>query len=60
MSESYMTEVKRIKFYEGLKRVYKETFVHLYEEEASFERILETILVVEKALHITQEEGARR
>ena len=33
-----------------MKRVYKESFVHLYEEGASFERLVDAVLVVEEAL----------
>ena len=50
MDEDKVIEVKRTRFYHGLKRVYKETFVHLYEEEASFERLVDAVLVVEEAL----------
>ena len=51
MSESCMMQVKRTQFFHGLKRTYKETFRHLYEEEdASFERILQAASIVEEAL----------
>ena len=50
MDEEKMAEVKRTRFYHGLKRVYKESFVHLYEEGASFERLVDAVLVVEEAL----------
>ena len=51
MSESCMMQVKRTQFFNGLKRTYKETFRHLYEEEhASFERILQAASILEEAL----------
>ena len=50
MSESKVAEWKRIQFYKGLKRVYRESFEHLYEEGASFEDLLEAVLTVEEAL----------
>ena len=51
MSESCMMQVKRTKFFHGLKRTYKETFRHLYEEEdASFERILQAASTMEEAM----------
>ena len=51
MSESCMMQVKRTQFFHGLKRTYKETFRHLYEEEdASFERILQAASIMEEAL----------
>ena len=51
MSESCMVQVKRTQFFHGLKRTYKETFRHLYEEEdASFERILQTASIMEEAM----------
>ena len=51
MSESCMMQVKRTQFFHGLKRTYKETFRHLYEEEdAPFERILQAASILEKAL----------
>ena len=41
ISESCMVQVERTQFFHGLKRTYKETFKHLYEdEEASKEQIL--------------------
>ena len=58
MDEEKVIEVKRTRFYHGLKRVYKETFVHLYEEGASFERLVDAVLVVEEALlKLETEEG---
>ena len=45
-----MAELKRERFYQGMKRVYRESFVHLYEEKKSFEKILEALLIVERAL----------
>ena len=50
---------RRTRFYHGLKRVYKESFVHLYEEGASFERLVDAVLIVEEAL-LKLENGARR
>ena len=51
MSEACMRQVKRTQFYHGLKRTYKETFRHLYEdEEASCERILQAASTMEEAL----------
>ena len=51
MSESCMVQVKRTQFFHGLKRTYKETFRHLYEEEdASFERILQAASTMEEAM----------
>ena len=51
MSESCMMQVKRTQFFHGLKRTYKETFRHLYEEEdASFERILQAASTMEEAM----------
>ena len=58
MDEEKVIEVKRTRFYHGLKRVYKETFVHLYEEGAPFERLVDAVLVVEEALlKLETEEG---
>ena len=46
-----MMQVKRTQFFHGLKRTYKETFRHLYEEEdASFEEILQAASIMEEAL----------
>ena len=42
MSESKVAEWKRIQFYKGLKRVYRESFQHLYEEGASFEELIDS------------------
>ena len=51
MSEPCMMQVKRTQFFHGLKRTYKETFRHLYEEEdASFERILQAASTMEEAM----------
>ena len=51
MSEYCMLQVKRTQFFHGLKRTYKETFRHLYEEEdASFERILQAASTMEEAM----------
>ena len=51
MSESCMKQVKKIEFFHGLKRTYKETFRHLHEEEdASFERILQAASTMEEAM----------
>ena len=51
MSESCMMQVKRTQFFHGLKRTYKETFRHLYEEEdTSFERILQAASTMEEAM----------
>ena len=52
MSESCMSQVKRTQFFHRLKRTYKETYRHLYEEEeASFERILQAASTMEEALN---------
>ena len=61
MDEEKMVEVKRTRFYHGLKRVYKETFVHLYEEGASFEKLVDAVLIVEEALLKleTEQEGKK-
>ena len=46
-----MVQVKRTQFFHGLKRTYKETFRHLYEEEdASFERILQAASTMKEAM----------
>ena len=51
LSESCMIQVKRTQFFHGLKRTYKETFRHLYEEEdAPFERILQAASTMEEAM----------
>ena len=51
MSESCMVQVRRTQFFHGLKRVYKDSFRHLYEdEEASFERLLQRASAVEESL----------
>ena len=51
LSESCMMQVKRTQFFHGLKRTYKETFRHLYEEEdAPFERILQAASTMEEAM----------
>ena len=50
MSESKVAKWKRIQFYKGLKRMYRESFEHLYEEGASFKELLEAVLTVEEAL----------
>ena len=50
MSESRVAEWKRIQFYKRLKRVYTESFQHLYEKEASFEELLDAVIVMEEAL----------
>ena len=50
MSESKVAEWKRIQFYKELKKVYKESFQHLYEEGDSFEELLDAVLVMEEAL----------
>ena len=52
MSESCMSQVKRTQLFHGLKRTYKETFRHLYEEEkASCEIILQAASTMEEALN---------
>ena len=51
MSESCMMQVERTQFFHVLRRTYKETFRHLYEEEgASFERILWAASTMEEAM----------
>ena len=54
MSESKVAEWKRIQFYKGLKRMYRESFQHLYEEGDSFEELLDAVLVMEEALEELQ------
>ena len=54
MSESKVAEWKRIQFYKELKRVYRESFKHLYEEGDSFEELLDAILMMEGALEELQ------
>ena len=52
MSESCMVQVERTQFFHGLRRTYKETFRHLYEdEEASKEKILQAAITMEEALN---------
>ena len=52
MSEFCMSQVKRTQFFHGLKRTYKETFRHLYEEEeVSCDRILQAASTMEEALN---------
>ena len=60
MDEEKMAEVKRTRFYHGLKRVYKKTFVHLHEEGASFERLVDAVLTVEEALLKVETEQERK
>ena len=50
LDEDVVVELNRERFYQGLKRVYRESFIHLYEEKESFEKILNAVLIVEKAL----------
>ena len=61
MDEEKMAEVKKTRFYHGLKRVYQKTFVHLHEEGASFERLVDAVLTVEEALLKleTEQEGKK-
>ena len=54
MSESRVAEWKKIQFYKGLKRMYRESFEHLYEEGASFEELLDAVVVMEEALRELQ------
>ena len=52
MSESCMIQVERTQFFHGLRRTYKETFRHLYEdEEVSKEKILQAAIAMEEALN---------
>ena len=52
MSESCMVQVERTQFFHGLRRTYKETFRHLYEdEEASKQKILQAAITMEEALN---------
>ena len=48
LDEDAVVELKRERFYHGLKRVYRESFIHLYEEKESFEKILYAVLIAEK------------
>ena len=50
MPEERVAEMKRMQFYNGLKRTYRKIFVHMYENESSFEEMVDAILVVEEAL----------
>ena len=52
MNESCVSQVKRTQFFHGLKRTFKETFRHLYEEEeASFEELLQAVSTMEEVLN---------
>ena len=50
MDEDTVVDLKRDIFYNGLKRIYKDSFVHMYEDKKSFELILKAALTVEEAL----------
>ena len=50
MDEDSVVDVKRKIFYNGLRRVYRESFVHMYEDKKSFEEMRDAVLIVEKAL----------
>ena len=50
MDEDTVVDLKRGIFYNGLKRIYKDSFVHIYEDKKSFELILKAALTVEEAL----------
>ena len=54
MNESKVAEWKRIQFYKGLKRMYRESFQHLYEEGDSFKELLDAVLMMEEALEELQ------
>ena len=60
MNESKVAEWKRIQFYKGLKRVYRESFQHLYEEGDSFEELLDAVLVMEGALEELQKPSKKK
>ena len=55
ISRSCMVQVERTQFFHGLKRTYKETFKHLYEDEASKEQILRAVTTMEEALNKLKE-----
>ena len=50
MDEDTMVHLKRDIFYNGLRRVYRESFIYMYEDKKSFEQILDAVLIVEKAV----------
>ena len=50
MDEDEVADQKREGFYQGMKRVYRESFVHLYVEKEYLEKILDAVLKIEKAL----------
>ena len=50
MDEDTVVDLKRDIFYNGLKRIYKDSFVHMYEDRKSFELIVKAALTVEEAL----------
>ena len=50
MDEDTVVDLKRDIFYNGLRRVYRESFIHMYEDKKSFEEMLDAVLIVEKAL----------
>ena len=50
MDEDTVVDLKRDIFYNGLKRIYKDSFVHMYEDKKSFELILKAALTMEEAL----------
>ena len=50
MDEDTVVDLKRDIFYNGLKRIYKDSFVHMYEDKKSLELILKAALTVEETL----------
>ena len=50
MEEDTVVDLKRDIFYNGLKRIYKDSFFHMYEDKKSFEHILKAAQTVEEAL----------
>ena len=50
MDEDTVVDLERDIFHNGLKRIYKDSFVHMYEDKKSFELILKAALTVEEAL----------
>ena len=50
MDEDTVVDLKRDIFYNGLKRIYKDSFVHMYEDKKPFELIAKAALTVEEAI----------
>ena len=49
IDEDTVVDVKR-DIYNGLRRVYRESFIYMYEDKKSFEQMLDAVLIVEAAL----------